>query len=255
LVDSKKYYGTNLIFDLPKILYIKMLNNSVVALRIDDIGASSKFNEIYSKRWFGLGNFLFLKYLPYFKAWGPYREMSEHDWDSLFKLLEKYNAKLTVAVTASWVERDGTCIPFPEKWPNSYLALKRGVNQGLIKIACHGLTHCVLGNKAFLPKLFSSNRMAHREFWSWLPAELHYQNLKKAKEILDSAFETNVDILVPPGNVYSDDTVSAAIQLGFQILNCQTDKDRFIDSLRIIGNKNIIAFHDRELVLFGIQWL
>jgi hypothetical protein len=74
-------------------------------LRIDDIGASTKQFEVYSKRRFG--NFLFLKYLPWFKAWGPYQEMSADEWQQVLDLLTKCPAKLTVGVTASWVEKDG----------------------------------------------------------------------------------------------------------------------------------------------------
>ena len=45
-----------------------------IALRIDDIGASTKKFEVYSKLPFG--NFLFLKYLYPFKAWAPYDEIN-----------------------------------------------------------------------------------------------------------------------------------------------------------------------------------
>ena len=37
-----------------------------IVLRMDDVGASTKHFEVYSKKIFG--NFLFLKYLPYFRA-------------------------------------------------------------------------------------------------------------------------------------------------------------------------------------------
>ena len=49
------------------------------ALRIDDIGSSTKKFEVYSKK--KLGNFLFLKYLKGFKAWGTSREMSVEEWN------------------------------------------------------------------------------------------------------------------------------------------------------------------------------
>ncbi len=226
-----------------------------IALRMDDVGASSKRFEVYSKRWRGAGNILFLKYLPYFRAWGPYRELSAEDWHDIVRILQKHDAKLTVAVTATWVERTGECVPFPEKWPEAYRALKRGAEIGSIRIACHGLTHCVLEDKAFLPRSFSSNRKSHREFWPWLPASLHYDNLARAKSILENAFGNNVDIFVPPGNVFSDDTLKAAADLGFRIVNCQTERRDTINGLRVLGNNNIVTFHDREIVLSGKEWL
>lgn len=227
---------------------------SRIALRMDDVGASSKRYEIYSKRWRGLGNFLFLKQLPYFRAWGPYAELQADDWDAIFHMLNAHGAKLTVAVTAAWVEGDGSLVPYPEKWPQAFRALKRGVETGFVRIACHGLTHCVLEDKAFLPRAFSSNRSSHREFWDWLPAETHRNHLSCAKRILEDAFETPVTTLVPPGNVFSDITLVAARDLGFTLVNCQTQQ-RAETGLRIVGNDEVAAFHDREPVLFGLEWL
>ena len=83
-----------------------------VALRIDDIGASSKQFEVYSNKWFGVGNLFFLKKLDFFKAWGPYKEMTASEWEAIFEILKKYDAKITVGVTASWVEYSGQLVPF-----------------------------------------------------------------------------------------------------------------------------------------------
>lgn len=230
------------------------MERSVIALRMDDVGASSKKYEIYSKRWLGLGNFLFLKRMPYFRAWGPYAELQADDWEGILHLLESYNAKLTVAVTATWVEGDGSLVPYPTKWPDAYRALKGGVESGLVRIACHGLTHCVLQNNAFLPKPFSSNRSAHREFWDWLPDSVHSEHLHRAKIILEDCFSTPVTTLVPPGNVYGKTTLTAARDLGFTVINCQT-QSQVADGLRIVGNDFVAAFHDREPVLYGLHWL
>lgn len=230
------------------------LLGSRIALRMDDVGASSKRYEIYSKRWRGFGNFLFLKQLPYFRAWGPYAELQAEDWDAIFRILKAHDAKLTVAVTAAWVEGDGSLVPYPEKWPRAFSALKRGVAAGHVCIACHGLTHCVLQDKAFLPRAFSSNRSSHREFWDWLPAETHRNHLSRAKRILEDAFETPVTTLVPPGNVFSENTLVAARDLGFTLINCQTQQ-RSETGLRIVGNDEVVTFHDREPVLYGLAWL
>ena len=225
-----------------------------IALRIDDIGASTKEYEIYSKKWFGLGNFLFLKYMNYFKAWAKYREMNADEWHKVFDLLEKYNAKLTVGVTATWVNYDGTSVVFNKKFPEEAKALKHGMEEGLIEIANHGLTHCVVKDNLFRPKLFSSNRTYHREFWEWLGEDLHYNHIKESQDILQEFFDTDVVTLIPPGNVYCDFTVDAAKKYGIKHINCQTH-DAKQNSINIISNNNVFAFHDKEIVEEGLDWL
>ena len=139
--------------------------SELLALRMDDVGASSKKFNVYSK--YPLCNTLFIKYVPPFRAWGPYAEISPKQWREIFKILEKYNAKLTVGVTACYVEKDSSLIPFNVKFFEQARILLEGVNDGLIEVANHGLSHCVIGKH--LPHRFSSNRANHREFWSYLP--------------------------------------------------------------------------------------
>ncbi len=225
-----------------------------IALRMDDVGASSKQYEIYSKKLFGMGNFLFLKRLKWLKAWGVYREMTEQEWIKVFDLLDKYKAKLTVGITACWVEYDGTLTSFPKKYPEEARLLKYGHDKGFIEIANHGLTHCVLKNNLFLPRLFCSNRTYHREFWDWLDQDTHTRHVRKSQEILQSYFGGKITTLIPPGNVYSEKTIFAAKEQGIRLINCNTD-DLQYDSLRVVGNTNVLAFHDREIVEFGVAWL
>jgi peptidoglycan/xylan/chitin deacetylase (PgdA/CDA1 family) len=224
-----------------------------LALRIDDIGASTKEYEIYSKNWFGLGNFLFLKYMNYFKAWAKYREMNAQEWHQIFRLLRKYNAKLTVGITASWVNYDGTSTKFNEKFPEEADALKLGMEEGLIEIANHGLTHCVVKDNLFRPRLFSSNRTYHREFWEWLGEELHHEHLKESQRILQGFFKVDITTLIPPGNVYCDFTIDAAQKYGIKNINCQTSDEKK-NGLNIISNNRVYAFHDKEIVEEGLDW-
>lgn len=220
------------------------------ALRIDDIGASSKKYEIYSK--FHGGNILFLKYMQCFRAWGSYREMTVNEWNSVFNILEKFNAKLTVGVTATWVEADGTLVPFPEKFQEEAAKLKEGVKAGLLEIANHGLTHCVVGKH--LPRLFFSNRKYHREFWGWLDTKVHFEHIKRSQQILQNYFGMCIETLVPPGNVFTESTIIAARENGIKVINCYT-KSRNVNGVRILSEENVTAFHDRELVLEGVDWL
>ena len=221
---------------------------------MDDVGASSKEFAIYSKKWFGLANILFLKRLKYFKAWGPYREITSVEWEKILVLLKKHSAKLTVGVTASWVTYEGDLIPFPEKCPSQAQVLKNGVQDGLIEIANHGLTHCVLQQHLFRPKFFSSNRTYHREFWDWLGENLHFYHIEYSQKILQEYFECDITTLIPPGNVFSSKTISAAKKNGIKRINCQTTS-RVEDTVNIIGNENIIDFHDKEIVEVGVSWL
>ncbi|MEZ4753486.1 MAG: polysaccharide deacetylase family protein [Bdellovibrionota bacterium] len=239
------------------------MSDQYIALRMDDPGACSKAFEIYGKSYARfrnftfpvptrISNFLCLKKNPLWTGWAPYPELTSDHWHSIFEVLTKFNAKLTVAVTACWVERDGSLTPYPKKFSGAAEVLKRGVQAGIIEIANHGLTHCVVGKH--LPRLFSSNRTYHREFWDWIPEETHYSNIKIAQKILQDFFETSVITLVPPGNVFTDATIRAANEFGIQIINCKTD--RVSDQTpQIFGNSNVYAFHDRDIVINKIGWL
>lgn len=224
----------------------------MVALRIDDIGASTKEFNYYSKR--RRYNFGILRHRRLLGAWAPYPEMTPHLWAQTFEVLRRFQAKLTVAVTACWVEGNGDLTPFPNKFPQEAAILKEGLEEGLLEIANHGLTHCVLENLSFKPKLWGSVRTYHREFWGWIDSEIHYQHLQQSQEILQNFFQTEVTTLVPPGNVFASHTIDAAKKLGIQMLNCQT-QNKISTDIRIVGNEHVIDFHDRELVLFGVSWL
>lgn len=224
-----------------------------IALRIDDIGASTKKYEVYSKKWFGFGNFLFLKRMKYFKAWAEYREMSDEEWYQVFDLLKKYNSRLTVGVTATWVNYDGTSVNFNDKFPAEAEALKYGVEIGLIEIANHGLTHCVTKNNLFRPRLFSSNRKYHREFWGWLGKSTHFYHIETSQKILQSFFKKKIKVLIPPGNVFCDFTIDAAKKNGIKYINCQT-VSQVNNGVNIISNDHVFAFHDKEIVENGLDW-
>jgi peptidoglycan/xylan/chitin deacetylase (PgdA/CDA1 family) len=230
------------------------------ALRMDDVGAASKRYEVYSKRRWGVGplavsgNWLFLKYLPSFKAWGPYRELRADEWRRICDLLERRGAKLTVGITAAWVESEHSLIPFPEQCPAEARAIKEGVDAGIFEVANHGLTHCVVEGGAFRPRAFSSNRQFHREFWDWIPAETHEAHIRAAQEILQRFFGVPVVTFVPPGNVFADVTLTLAARYGLRYLSCATAPASGAP-LSFVGDGDVVPFHDRDLVLHGLDWL
>ncbi|MEW6386832.1 MAG: polysaccharide deacetylase family protein [Thermodesulfobacteriota bacterium] len=234
--------------------------DEVIALRLDDVGACSKRYEVYSDRAWHLGpltlpaNWLFLKYLPGLRAWGPYREMEPSEWLMVYRLLADFRAKLTVAVTAAWPEDEHRLIPFPQKFPQEAAVLKEGLQGGLLEIANHGLTHCVLKDNAFKPRLFSSNRRFHREFGDWLPQEEQFEHLARSQGILQDFFQTEIVTLVPPGNCFTEETLTAASQVGLCYVSCQTPP-RFSQDLVVLGDTRVFPCHDRDLVLGGVAWL
>jgi peptidoglycan/xylan/chitin deacetylase (PgdA/CDA1 family) len=130
--------------------------------------------------------------------------------------------------------------------------LKNACTEGIIEIANHGLSHCVIGKH--LPRLFTSNRKFHREFWPWLDEKVHYEHIKKSQQILQEYFGTAITTLVPPGNVFSEATIKAAAQFGIKLINCNT-KSGTVNSIRILGDENVFAFHDRDIMLGGTEWL
>ena len=222
-----------------------------IALRMDDIGASSKKYEVYSKN--KIGNFLFLKYLKPFKAWGPYTELSIRELEDIFELLDLYKIQITFGITAAWVDKNSKLLPFHEKYPAQSRLIKAAFESQIINIANHGLTHCVLGKH--LPKLFTSNRKFHREYWDWVDSDVQRNNISKSQDIFNSWLNFEPYIFVPPGNVYSHKTIDILENYNFKYISTNRLDDKNNYKIKFIKPENVFAFHDRELKLFGIKWL
>jgi peptidoglycan/xylan/chitin deacetylase (PgdA/CDA1 family) len=235
---------------------------TATALRLDDVGAASKRHEVYGVTRIPLGpvavpfpgNFLFLKYLPPIKRWGPYRELKPGEWETVLGALEGAGARMTVGVTAGWVERDGQVVAFPVKFPDAAARIREGAARGLLEVANHGYTHCVLQDGLFRPRLFSGNRPYHREFLDWLPEQTHHEHLARAQSILEDFLGARVLTLIPPGNVFSPKTVSAAAKVGLRYVSC-ADAGRFsaADGLTFVDDARVRALHDRDLVRGGLS--
>ena len=235
------------------------MTDDVVALRLDDVGSASKRHEVYGVTRIRLGrlavpfpgNLLFLKYVPPIKRWGPYRELTVADWQAVLAMLAEVGARLTIAVTAGWVERDGRITPFTSKFPAEARALREGVDAGLLEVANHGYTHCVIEDGLFRPRLFSGNRPYHREFYDWLPEAAHREHLKRAQDILGSWLGAAPRTLVPPGNIFSAKTVSAAAELGIRYISCLAAPREPADGIVFVDDSHVRAFHDRDIALGG----
>jgi peptidoglycan/xylan/chitin deacetylase (PgdA/CDA1 family) len=236
----------------------------VMALRLDDVGAASKAHEVYGVTRVRLGplalpfpgNLLFLKYLPPIKRWAPYPELTAARWEDILTTLADAGAKLTVAVTAGWVERDGRIVPFPAKFPAAARVLRQGLERRLLEIANHGYTHCVVEDGLFRPRLFAGNRPYHREFYDWLPEEVHLAHLRAAQDILGSWFGRPIETLVPPGNVLSPKTVAVAASVGIRFISRLGGPPGDVTAgVIFVDDSRVLAFHDRDIVRGGLGYL
>ena len=91
--------------------------------------------------------------------------------------------------------------------------------------------------------MFSSNRKNHREFWDFMPREWHFDHIKTSQKILKDWIGYQVTTFIPPGNVYSNDTIDPPRHLEFEnkfrkIIPNQT-------KVNIINEDSVYPFHDR----------
>lgn len=238
-----------------------------ITFRVDDIGASTKQFEQYGKRlfkyknipffYFPLANFWFFKRIFPFKKWGKYNELNKENWLEFLDIFDKHKIIPIIAITACWVEKDSSFTPFPKKFPNEAEILKAAFSNGKIIIANHGLTHCVVGRH--LPRFLFSNRDFHREFWPYLDQEIHNNHMLKSQEILENYFENDIQIFVPPGNVWSIKTYYALKKTNIKTVICNkymADSNKKMEGVEFINDKNnFFCFHDRDLFLYRKEWL
>ena len=263
-------------------------------MRIDDIGASSKRYEIYSRFRWRIGplgapmDWLFLKYLPGLRAWGPYKEISSELWNRIALLTVKHDARLTIGVTAAWADDEQHLIPYHEKFPEAAAALKQACRNGLVEIANHGLTHCVVEGNRFKPRLFSGNRRYHREFSPLVSEEIQQKHIYRAQDILQNYFDTEIVTFIPPGKDFMDSTLDVAEGAGLKYVcydvqnvgavlpisilrlryreaatRMELDNTKSIPKqlLRSIALEDsaalgcrMLSIHDRDVVLNGLDW-
>lgn len=211
----------------------------MIALRIDDLGASSKLYERHRGKLF------------------PYRELTADELAQLTTWLIRTESRCTLAITACWVTRGLTYWPYAAKFPAQTAVIKDAVRRGLVEVACHGLTHCIPGKHADW-KFWRSNRQWHREFTDAMPWEQQVQDLRMARAQLEETFETDVTTLVPPGNMISERLALTALDMGFQLVTCRAPRSEWgaiIPSV-VYDDAGQLVAHDRDLVRCGVaQWL
>ena len=241
--------------------------NNKLILRFDDIGASSKIYNQHGEKlfrvrniplfYFPLANFLFFKRIwPFAKA-GPYDELTTSEWKNFLQIFKEENIRPLIAITAAWVDEKSRLIPFPSKFPEEAGILKHALEEGMIEIANHGLTHCVVNKH--LPKLFSSNRKFHREFWPYLDQSIHTEHILQSQKILEDYFQTKIDTFVPPGNIWSIKTYRALQQTNIKNVLCNKymlDSLEPMEKIKFMKDQDhCLVFHDLDLKLHGPGWL
>ncbi len=229
-------------------------------LRIDDFFSNTRlFNQHAKTRKINVfllkkipilffANWLFIKRTKILKGWAPFPEISPKKLLEISNLLQKFDCSATLAITATFLDENSKFIPFFEKYPEQSKIIKDGVRKKIFHIANHGLTHCVVNKKKYLPKLFSSNRKYHREFYNWIPYSIKEDHIIKSNKLLEKYFNIKIDTFVPPGNVWCKDTEEILIKEGIKII--LTDKKNINSNkqeLKVI-NYDMISIHTKDIV-------
>ena len=130
--------------------------------------------------------------------------------------------------------------------------IRAGALRGTLEVANHGYTHCVLQDGMFRPRLFHGNRPFHREFYDWLPEAAHWEHVNRAQGILQDYLGRPVVTFVPPGNVFTRVTLVAAAAAGLRFVSClEPERWGTSEGLTFVGGGDVVAIHDRDLVLGG----
>lgn len=236
-------------------------------IRIDDIGASSKHFEQHGKKlfthkglpyfYFPFANIGFFKRIPPFRRWGIYDELTAQEWEKYLGIFRNFKIKPIIGITATWVERDSTLTPFPEKFPEEAAILKQALQKRDIIVANHGLTHCRVG--LHLPRFMGSNRQFHREFWPELDQSVHTEHIQRSQHILEDYFEEPITIFIPPGNVWSKKTYAALKNTSITEVHSHRymmDSDEPMRRIAFMDDHHgFLLWHDRELKRLGYHWL
>jgi hypothetical protein len=190
-------------------------------------------------------------------GWAVYDELEPREWEGVMAVLERHGVMPLVGITACWAERDSRLIPFPERFPDEAFWLKKRLQEGRIKIANHGLTHCVLGKHQ--PRFFGSNQRYWREFYPFLEGSIHEEHVSRSQEILQQFFEEPVTVFVPPGSIWCQATYRALKKSGIRTViasRYMMDSEEPMQEIEFVHDREMtLNLHDRELKLHGAGWL
>ena len=206
------------------------MSGDAVALRLDDVGAASKRHEVYGITRIPLGPFalpfpgdlLFLKYLPPIRRWAAVsgadifavggrpdaarrrRRQADGGGDSRLGGARRPYRAVSRKVPPN---RRGRCAP--------------GSRRELVEIvANHGYTHCADGRRALPPPtLLGQPSLPPESFTTGCRrrSTVSISALPRTSSVHGSAVP--IETFVPPGNVMSAKTVSAAASVGIRFIS------------------------------------
>ena len=141
--------------------------------------------------------------------------MTQHIvFDSILDIFKKNNIPLTLGV----VPYDKEEQLFNKLNLDQLNDLKDRIKKNEIEIALHGFCHTnneLTGRSLFRKEILS-------EFLN-LEYNDQVKKIKKGKEALDSIFNTNTKVFIPPYNSYDDNTINALGRLGFEVISASMD--------------------------------
>ena len=152
--------------------------------------------------------------------------MTQHViFDSILDIFKKNNIPLTLGV----VPYDKQEMIFNKLTQDQLNDLKNRIKKNEIEIALHGFSHTdnKLTGRSLLKKEILS------EFLN-LDYNEQLKKIKKGKEALDSIFNINTKVFIPPYNSYDNNTIKALVKLGFEVISASMDGDSGPDIISYI---------------------
>jgi len=119
--------------------------------------------------------------------------------------------------------------------------------------SCAGITGCVDAFEYSRPSQDPDPHANGGHRFVRLPETVHEGHINKAQAIFESWLGETVTCFIPPGNVFAEKTLAAARRNGLITVSCNTET-RLADGLMIIGDEHITSFHDRDIVVNGMDW-
>ena len=205
---------------------------------MDDLGASSKQFEIYSRS--RLANLTPLKRVWPWKAWGPYRELTAAEIHEIVMICKRAGSRLSFGVTACWVDEHSNLTPYHKKFPEQAAMLQWAVREGFADVVNHGYTHCRVGKH--LPRWCDGNREQHREYVPDMSMAQAASHLLRSQQTFREWLVPEPSILVPPGLLFADKFLDTAKLAGLRVWN-RKDEER------------CVSLHDKDIVEGGWVYL
>ena len=142
--------------------------------------------------------------------------------DSLLNIFQKNNIPLCLGI----IPFDSSDLFINKLNPDQVTALRSRIQRREIEVALHGFNHRNELNVSFL------TRVTYSEFAS-IAYDKQYEKIAKGKKALDSLFQINTRVFVPPFNTYDNNTLKALDKLKFEIIS---------SSLQGPSNSNLIKY-------------